>query len=70
MSDEPHMSAFERIRQTTEHGGEHWSARDLAELLDYASWQRFTSAIERAMLACENSGYAASDHFIHTEAIS
>lgn len=66
MSGELPGSVFERIRQTSENGGEYWSARDLAEILDYASWQRFTSVIERAMQACENSGYAASDHFIRT----
>jgi DNA-damage-inducible protein D len=66
MSDELHVSVFERIRQTTESGGEYWSARDLAEILDYASWQRFINVIERAMQACENSGYGVSDHFVLT----
>ncbi len=61
--DAAHTSPFERIRHTAEDGGEYWSARDLAAILGYSGWQRFTSVLERAMQACENSGHAASDHF-------
>ena len=59
----PQVSAFERIRHTTEDGIAYWSARELATILDYPRWQKFRPVIERAMEACENSGYAASDHF-------
>jgi DNA-damage-inducible protein D len=32
-------------------------------VLGYSGWQRFSAVIEHAQLACENSGYAVSDHF-------
>lgn len=57
------VSAFERIRQLTEDGGEYWSARDLSRVLGYSGWQRFRAVIEKAQTACENSGQEAADHF-------
>ena len=67
MSDQDTASnPFEAIKHTTDDGAEYWSARDLAEVLGYASWQNFHTAIKRAMTACESSGYAVSDHFNDT----
>ena len=68
MSDEApsHISPFERIRHTTEDGGEYWSARELMAVLDYAKWQRFREAIQRAVTACINSGQEPADHFTGT----
>ncbi len=65
-NDTAQESAFERIRRTTESGGEYWSARELATILDYPRWQKFRPVLDKAMEACENSGHAASDHFTHT----
>jgi DNA-damage-inducible protein D len=64
MSDQNTTSSpFETIRHTTDEGTEYWSARELAQVLGYSGWQRFRDVIERAQVACENSGYAVSDHF-------
>ncbi len=60
-----HVSPFEAIRQSDEQGNEYWSARDLAKVLGYARWDKFKNAIEKAEIACEHSGYAASHHFSH-----
>lgn len=57
-------SPFEAIRHTTDTGAEYWSARELMDVLEYALWQNFHTAVKRAMTACENSGQAVSDHFI------
>jgi len=54
---------FEGIKQVNEYGQEYWSARELAPVLDYAKWQNFEVAIQRAIQACENAGYQAFDHF-------
>jgi len=62
-ADETRISPFEAIRHTSEDGAEFWSARELMVKLDYAKWQNFTVAINRAKEACETSGYAVSDHF-------
>ena len=54
---------FESIKHINEYGQEYWSARELQPILDYAQWRRFADAIDRAKLACENSGFDISDHF-------
>lgn len=63
-SQQASTSPFETIRHTTDEGAEYWSARELMDVLEYALWQNFQTAIKRAMTACENSGQAVSDHFI------
>ncbi|MBE7025019.1 MAG: DNA damage-inducible protein D [Ruminococcaceae bacterium] len=54
---------FEDIKHINEAGQEYWLARELQPILEYAQWRRFSDAIERAKLACENSGYNSDDHF-------
>ena len=61
-SSQQQQPDFDSIRQLNEHGIEYWSARDLASLLGYDTWQRFESAIKRAMIACEQVGQAVNDH--------
>lgn len=65
-----HASLFEQIRLESEDGMEYWSARDLAKVLGYAKWEKFRSAIERAEVACENSGQSVEDHFLYTTRVS
>lgn len=55
--------AFESIKHINEQGQEYWFARELQVVLEYAQWRRLNETIERAKLACENSGYDVSDHF-------
>ena len=54
---------FESIKHVNEYGEEYWLARELQPVLEYAQWRRFSDAIERAKLACKNSGFAGEDHF-------
>ncbi len=61
------MSPFEAIRHSDEDGQEFWSARELAVILDYSNWRNFVKVIGKAREACENSGYAASDHFVEAD---
>lgn len=54
---------FESIKHINEYGEEYWLARELQPVLEYSQWRRFSDAIERAKLACKNSGSAIEDHF-------
>jgi len=61
----PHVSLFEAIRRVSDDGIEYWSARDLAKILGYTQYNKFTNAIVKAEEACHNSGQAVLDHFTH-----
>ena len=54
---------FESIKHYNENGQEYWLARELQSVLEYTQWRRFFDTIERAKLACANSGYDVDDHF-------
>ena len=48
---------FEAIKQVRNDGSEYWLARELAVVLDYTQWRNFTKVIDKAMIACNNSGH-------------
>jgi DNA-damage-inducible protein D len=56
--------SFEEIKKTDENGNEFWSARDLQRVLGYNEWRNFSKVIDKAMLACKNSGNELLDHFV------
>ena len=45
-------------------GVEFWFARDLQNVLDYDEWRNFANVIEKAKVACNNSGQEIKDHFV------
>ena len=55
--------SFEEIKRTKEDGTEYWSARELSEVLEYKQWRNFVKVIDRAKLACQNSGRIIDDDF-------
>jgi DNA-damage-inducible protein D len=57
------LKSFEDIRQITDAGKEYWLARDLQKPLGYDKWENFSKVIDRAMLACDTSGFDIKDHF-------
>lgn len=58
---------FEDIKHTTDEGMEFWYARELAPVLEYAKWDNFRKVIDKAMLACKNSGFTINDHFLDAD---
>jgi len=55
---------FEQIKHVDENGNEFWYARELAPVLKYTKWENFSKVIDRAMLACQNSGFQIYDQFV------
>lgn len=59
----PHKN-FEEIKKIDENGVEYWEARELMPLLEYDKWSNFDSVvIEKAKIACTNSGQTVANHF-------
>jgi len=58
-----HISPFEQIRRTNDAGMEFWSSREFAAVLGYNDYRNFEAVIEKAKLACFNSGQQVKDHF-------
>jgi DNA-damage-inducible protein D len=54
---------FEEIKHIDENGIEFWYARELQKVLEYKEWRKFENVIEKARIACKNSGISALDHF-------
>jgi DNA-damage-inducible protein D len=59
-----HSSFEQMVRRDPDTGTEFWCARDLQMLLGYAKWENFAKVIDRAITACQNSGYDPKDHFL------
>ena len=59
-----HVSPFEQIRRTNDAGMEFWSSREFAAVLGYVNYRHFEAVIEKAKLACFNSGQRVEDHFV------
>ncbi len=58
-----HSSFEDMVRKDSDSGVEYWLARDLQLLLGYAQWRSFAAVIDKAITACENSGYDPKNHF-------
>lgn len=47
-------------------GIECWSARELQAILGYSKWDNFIKVVDKAKIACLNSGIELLDHFAET----
>ncbi len=59
-----HASPFEQIKRTNDAGMEFWSSRDFSEVLGYGDYRNFEGVIDKAKMACFNSGHRLEDHFV------
>lgn len=57
-------SIFEEIKHILEDGTEFWYARELQTVMEYTEWRNFLKVIERAKIACQNSGIAVDEQFV------
>lgn len=57
------MTLFESIKHVDENGVEYWTSRSLWKILEYTEYRHFLPVVEKAKIACENSGQRIEDHF-------
>lgn len=55
---------FESIKHVNEYGEEYWYARELQKVLEYSEWRNFVTVIDKAKIACENSGIVVAECFV------
>ncbi len=55
---------FENIKHHLDDETEYWEARELQHVLEYTEWRNFLKVIDKAKIACENSGNSVDDHFV------
>lgn len=55
-------SVFENIKRYLDDGIEFWYARELQDVLEYTEWRNFKKVIDKAKIACDNSGNSVEDH--------
>lgn len=60
---------FEKIKHFSEDGSEFWYARELSLVLEYMQWRNFAKVLDRAKIACKNSGYLINHHFAEVSKI-
>jgi DNA-damage-inducible protein D len=63
-----YLQEFNKFVYETD-GLEFWFARDLQELLSYSKWNNFLNVIEKAKIACSNSGVEITSHFADTSRV-
>jgi hypothetical protein len=58
-------TSLNRRRISPVDGGvlQYWMARDIQVLLEYNEWRNFLNIVEKAKIACGNSGQQIGDHF-------
>jgi DNA-damage-inducible protein D len=59
-----YASPFERIKRTNNADMEFWSSHDFFGILGYGDYRNFEGVIEKAKIACFNSGHRLEDHFV------
>ena len=58
---------FETIKCLDGDGKEYWSSREFAKVLEYTDYRNFLTAVNKAKIACENSGEVINNHFVDAD---
>ena len=62
--------SFEDFKHIDENGIEFWYARELQKVLDYKEWRKFENVIQKAIMACKNTGIIEAEHFVGADKLS
>ena len=62
--------SFEDIKHIDENEIEFWYARELQKVLDYKEWRKFENVIQKAIMACKNTGIIEAEHFVGADKLS
>ncbi|MCM2566287.1 DNA damage-inducible protein D [Janthinobacterium kumbetense] len=57
------IAGFENAAKMTAENVEYWSALELMGLFGYGAWKSFEGVIQRAYIACNQSGLTINEHF-------
>ena len=57
------VEQLESSKTVHPNGAEVWDGRTLLSILGYSDWINFRAVIQKAILACDNSGVFSSNHF-------
>lgn len=60
-------NTFETLKRIDDNGKEYWSSRELAKVLEYIDYRKFLNVVDKAKIACENSGEVIHNHFVHID---
>lgn len=58
------QSIFEQIKHTDEQGNEYWNSREFAKSIEYTDYRNFLKVVEKAIEACDKSGYNPDEHIV------
>ena len=62
----PFTAQLDGKKRVTRNSVDYWMARDLQEILNYASWEKFRDLLVRARMACESAGVSPENQFHRT----
>lgn len=70
MENEYANSIFENIKHFDENNNEYWYARELSKALEYKDWRNFLKVLNKAKIACENSGFNVNEQLVDLNKLS
>ena len=70
LNDKYTDSTFESIKHLDDYGNEYWYARELSKALEYSDWRNFLKVLNKAKVACKNSGLNADEQLVEVNKLS
>ncbi len=70
LNDKYTDSTFESIKHLDEFGNEYWYARELSKALEYSDWRNFLKVLNKAKVACKNSGLNVDEQLVEVNKLS